>query len=352
MRHAVNRSAATLTDHATQSEPVHLDRVDRIEVGPRLRGIDERTVIALMASIDTIGLRSPLTVAEIDTGLLLVAGAHRLEAARRLGLEKVETFHVPKADAPDMHRAWEIAENLHRAELTVQERADHIAEWIRLTSRIASPAQLAPVKSRRADGRGGSLGAGINAAVRELGIDRTEAQRAVKIASIPAEAREIADAAGLDTQRARLGIAKASQPVAKAQQLAAAAARGDHEQRLSSVSGATSAQPSVQVRSVSKSGLKPASGDSNVPFWDPPRDPDVSEEEQRAYEAECQAAERAMEEEIASEIDWLGKTIGSCMSYETGQRFIALMRANKDSDDVFDHIETLPEAQWRSGVGL
>jgi hypothetical protein len=32
------------------------------------------------------------------------------------------------------------------------------------------------VKSRREDGRGGSVGSGINAVVRELGIDRTEAQ--------------------------------------------------------------------------------------------------------------------------------------------------------------------------------
>lgn len=39
-------------------------------------------------------------------------------------------------------RLWEIAENLHRAELTVQERAEHIAEWVRLTGEKV--AQLAP----------------------------------------------------------------------------------------------------------------------------------------------------------------------------------------------------------------
>jgi hypothetical protein len=35
-------------------------------------------------------------------------------------------------DETEARRA-EISENLHRAELTVQERADHIAEWVRLT---------------------------------------------------------------------------------------------------------------------------------------------------------------------------------------------------------------------------
>ena len=66
----------------------------------------------------------------------------------------------------------------------MQERAEHIAEWVRLTGEKQSLAQVAPMKSRRSDGRGGSVGQGINAAVRDLGIDRTEAQRAVKIGAL------------------------------------------------------------------------------------------------------------------------------------------------------------------------
>jgi ParB family chromosome partitioning protein len=31
-------------------------------------------------------------------------------------------------------RLWEIAENLHRAELTFAERAEHVAEWIAITN--------------------------------------------------------------------------------------------------------------------------------------------------------------------------------------------------------------------------
>jgi hypothetical protein len=57
----------------------------------------------------------------------------------------------------------------------VQERAEHIAEWVRLTGE--KQAQAAPVPDRgRVEGRGNK--GGINAAVRDLGIDRTEAQRA------------------------------------------------------------------------------------------------------------------------------------------------------------------------------
>ncbi len=67
-------------------------------------------------------------------------------------------------------------ENLHRAELTALERAEHVAEWVGLTD--VQSAQVAPIESKRADGRGHRQEGGINAAVRELGIDRTEAQRA------------------------------------------------------------------------------------------------------------------------------------------------------------------------------
>jgi ParB family chromosome partitioning protein len=73
-------------------------------------------------------------------------------------------------------RKAEIAENLHRAELTVQERADHIAEWVRLTE---VSAQVAPKP------QGGRPESGVRAAARELGVERTEAHRAVKIASPP-----------------------------------------------------------------------------------------------------------------------------------------------------------------------
>ena len=62
-----------------------------------------------------------------------------------------------------------------RAELTVAERSEHIAEWIRLTEeREQAKAQLAPLERPYDRGRPNQ---GINAASRELGIERTEARR-------------------------------------------------------------------------------------------------------------------------------------------------------------------------------
>ncbi len=95
-------------------------------------------------------------------------------------------------------RLWEIAENLHRAELTVQERANHIAEWVRLTG----DASGATCATKPGAGQGSK--GGIRAAVRELGIDRTEAQRSVKIASVPDEVKKAAREAGIDDNQAAL----------------------------------------------------------------------------------------------------------------------------------------------------
>lgn len=201
---------------STENRQIRFSRwsPDEIVVGDRLRNrLQEDVVSSLMESIKEIGLREPPTIRiehdeEQDGGdyPVLVAGLHRVEACKRLGLDYVDCV-VFEGDAIEA-RKWEIAENLHRAELTVQERAEHVAEWVRLTEQ-GIPAQVAPKIAKDGSTRGRPE-SGINAAVRELGIDRTEAQRAVKIASITPKAKEAAAAAGLaDNQTALLTIARA-----------------------------------------------------------------------------------------------------------------------------------------------
>jgi hypothetical protein len=85
-----------------------------------------------------------------------------------------------------------------------------IPEWVRLTEERQS-AQVAPNESKRTDGRRHRQQSGINAAVLELGIDRTEAQRAVKIADLSMEAKEAAPTTDLHkNQSALLQASKAA----------------------------------------------------------------------------------------------------------------------------------------------
>lgn len=194
----------------TSREPV-----DAIDVSDRMRDrCDDDTVVRLMDSIQRIGLQTPISVRWVGDSLMLVAGRHRLEAVRRLGWDMVDCTMLTGTD--DEARMWEIAENLHRAELTVLERDEHIAEWVRLAG-VCKGAQLAPPGGAQPNDKG------INSAVRELGIERTAAQRATKVAGLSPEAKAAAKETGLDNNQSALLKAAKEAPeeqAAKVRQIA------------------------------------------------------------------------------------------------------------------------------------
>jgi ParB/RepB/Spo0J family partition protein len=95
------------------------------------RECDPEAVSKLAESMSTIGLKTPITIRGLNrdetdaiAGASLVAGAHRLEAARSLGWSEIDAF-VLDADEVEA-RLWEIAENLHRKELDVFKES-HVA---------------------------------------------------------------------------------------------------------------------------------------------------------------------------------------------------------------------------------
>lgn len=189
-----------------------------IDIPDSRRNIDAASVKRLAESIDKIGLRHPITVREKGDRYILVAGRHRIEAFKRLKREHIQAVIVRMTN--DEARLWEIAENLHRAELTKLERDEQVAEWIKITEKLA---QTAPVSG----GRGNE--GGIRAAARSLGIDRDDARRAVKVASMSQEAKDAAHEAGIDDNRtALLKVAAETTPeaqVAKISELAVAKIR-------------------------------------------------------------------------------------------------------------------------------
>jgi len=184
--------------------------IDDIIVGDGRRELNAATVKKLAQSIEQVGLRHPITVKRKGDKYLLVAGRHRLEACKKLDREYVPASIVSMTN--DEARLWEIAENLHRAELTKLERDDNIAEWIKITERILS--QSAKETPR---GRGQPEG-GIAAAARDLGVDKDAAHRAVKVASLSDEAKDAARETGLDNNRtALLAASREHEPKAQAE---------------------------------------------------------------------------------------------------------------------------------------
>lgn len=118
--------------------PVELDAIrcrDRVRSRP-----DAVKVAELAASMDELGQQAPVLVRYARdpdprrpdtwgperTGLFdLVAGAHRIAAARHLGWTRIEAVLVD--GSPDEIRLMELDENLARAELTALDRARFLA---------------------------------------------------------------------------------------------------------------------------------------------------------------------------------------------------------------------------------
>ena len=131
----------------------------------RLRAVlDDAKIEAIAESMATLGLASPIIVqqAESGDGYTLVAGTHRLQAARRLGWERIDARIVE--GSPDELRLIEIDENLARAELTPLDRARSLAEAKRIDQRRN------PRRRHGGDRSGGEPGNGI-VAVRSFAAD-------------------------------------------------------------------------------------------------------------------------------------------------------------------------------------
>jgi len=101
--------------------------IDLIDVPERLRAVEPAWVEALAASIAETGLQQPIQVLDRGDGRYpLIAGAHRLEACRRLG-HSVILGSVFRGSALEA-RLQEIDENLMRRELSPLHRAKFLAE--------------------------------------------------------------------------------------------------------------------------------------------------------------------------------------------------------------------------------
>jgi len=120
---------------APMLEPIELIPVDQIHVEDRLRSVNPDHAALIAESFRANGQMTPIEVRRDEDGkFVLVAGAHRLEAAKLAEMDQIAAS-VIDADA-DQARLREIDENLCRRDLTELDRATFLAErkavWIRL----------------------------------------------------------------------------------------------------------------------------------------------------------------------------------------------------------------------------
>jgi len=170
----------------TQSIPL-----DQIEVGERLRAVDDDYAALIAESLLQRGLDTPIIVARSDSRpgeYRLVAGGHRVAAARIAGWTEIaaKVVEVDELQA----KLIEIDENLIRRELSALDRAVFLAE------RKAIYEALNPATTHGGKRRGiksTSLSTWSErfskATATKLGVDERTIQRAVARAAIVPEAR-------------------------------------------------------------------------------------------------------------------------------------------------------------------
>ena len=98
---------------------------DKISLRGDARSLSPESVAALEASIAEVGLINPIRVRAQGDGWEVIAGAHRLEASKNLGLAEIEALVVQDDDL--RAELAMIDENLCRAELSAGERAQATA---------------------------------------------------------------------------------------------------------------------------------------------------------------------------------------------------------------------------------
>ena len=122
-----------------------------ISVPPDRRSVNDAVVKGLMESFEEVGQITPISCyfdPEIEAPVL-VAGAHRLEAAKRLGWDRIDGVMLhTDSDTEDLdYELWSIDENLIRAELTDLERANHTARRAEIMKYKAESAKLAEMEN-------------------------------------------------------------------------------------------------------------------------------------------------------------------------------------------------------------
>jgi ParB-like chromosome segregation protein Spo0J len=171
------------------------------------RQLDGALVCSIAESARTIGFLHPVAVRKVQGSKLrirtvLVAGAHRLAAARHLGYERIQCIYLDYADDVSVELV-QIGEDLFRKHVTVLRHAELVAKWYELVSKDYVYGQV-DRKNKR-----GRPPSGISRVARDLPLGtsvearRKIIQRARKIARIQPEAKQAAISAASTTTSKR-----------------------------------------------------------------------------------------------------------------------------------------------------
>lgn len=144
--------------------------IAEIKVGHRKRKLNEEKIESLVESYKRIGQLQPVTVIKDNGMYKLLAGLHRLEAAKRSGWQLIKASLFEGDDIAA--ELAEIDENLMRNDLTVLEQGEHLArrqELVGYKVGKPNPATVAGLKT-------------TNEIAKEIGISERSAHNRISVA--------------------------------------------------------------------------------------------------------------------------------------------------------------------------
>lgn len=211
--------------------PLHL-----IDAAGRLRPVDPAHVEVIAASMRLLGLQQPVTVRPTGNRYQLVAGAHRLAAAQRLGWSDIGALPADLSD--DEARLVEIDENLMRRELSALDRALSLAQrkavYDRLHPETTRPGRRKKELSQTLRQFGERFS---KDAARRTGLSERAVQMSLELAAnLTPEARDLLRLSDLADNQAQLlqlaGIEDAAEQLAVAREIAEGRARSPAQARI------------------------------------------------------------------------------------------------------------------------
>jgi ParB-like chromosome segregation protein Spo0J len=167
--------------------------------------VDTKNVEILADSFRYAGQTSAILVVREEHGSFrVISGIHRVVAAKQLEWDQIDAVVLDCGERG--LRLIQIAEDLHRRQLSALERSELTYEWIQLIHQEAVQ-HAQPSGGRQPNDRG------LSKAARALGVSKEETMRAARIAGISPEGKSKARELGFqDNQAVLLQVAKLSSP--------------------------------------------------------------------------------------------------------------------------------------------
>ncbi len=158
--------------------------VAAVRVGPRLRKMSPAWADVIAGLIAQTGLQQPIEVARVGgQGYLLVTGAHRLEAVKRLGWEEIPA-RVVEFEPETLEfevRLAEVIENLARRELSALDRAANLAELKRVYEALHPETKRGVAGGKARQGQQCQILSFADAAAEKTGFSPRHIRRAVAL---------------------------------------------------------------------------------------------------------------------------------------------------------------------------